>query len=84
MARVNVVLDERRDIDILRWLDAQTNKSAAVREAIRMRMRMRNLPTREELRGILREELARVSVDAGDVRPQDEDAELGARLDSMF
>ena len=32
---VTFVLDDRRDRDILRWLDQQDNKSAAIREAIR-------------------------------------------------
>lgn len=32
---VTFVLDTERDRDIVRWLEAQENKSAAIREAIR-------------------------------------------------
>jgi hypothetical protein len=32
---ITFVVDDQRDRDILRWLDAQDNKSAALREAIR-------------------------------------------------
>ena len=37
MARqtITFVLDTERDRDVLRWLQAQENKSAAIREAIR-------------------------------------------------
>ena len=37
MARqtITFVLDTERDRDILRWLEGQANKSAAIREAIR-------------------------------------------------
>ena len=37
MARqtITFVLDTERDRDIVRWLEGQTNKSAAIREAIR-------------------------------------------------
>jgi hypothetical protein len=37
MARqtITFVLDTERDRDILRWLEGQNNKSAAIREAIR-------------------------------------------------
>jgi hypothetical protein len=37
MARqtITFVLDTERDRDILRWLEKQSNKSAAIREAIR-------------------------------------------------
>lgn len=39
MARqtVTFVLDTERDRDIVRWLEGQDNKSAAIREAIRAR-----------------------------------------------
>ena len=32
---ITFVVDDRRDRDILRWLNAQDNRSAALREAIR-------------------------------------------------
>ncbi len=35
-----VVMDDERDADILAWLSGQANKSAAVREAIRARIRL--------------------------------------------
>ena len=35
---IPVSLDDQRDADILAWLDRQSNRSAAVREAIREKM----------------------------------------------
>jgi hypothetical protein len=35
---ITFVLDTERDRDILRWLEGQENKSAAIREAIRTRL----------------------------------------------
>jgi hypothetical protein len=35
---VTFVVDTERDRDILRWLDSQDNKSAAIREAIRVHL----------------------------------------------
>ena len=84
------VYDDIEDVDIADWLDAQGNKSEAIRGAIRGAMGGGDdTLTRSDLREVLRDELARVAVAAGcetSAGPQarDDDPEAGAMLDSMF
>jgi hypothetical protein len=89
--RVTFVVDPDTDRDIIRWLQAQSNKSAAIRGAIRAAMRERKPVTVEELQRVLRSELASVTIasDDGDTdtdkgRTGDVDPEAGALLDNMF
>jgi hypothetical protein len=81
--RITFVVDPDTDQDIIRWLDAQGNRSAAIRAAIRSHSRTL---TESDLRRILRDELASVSVgsDDGKQRTGDVDPEAGALLDDMF
>ncbi len=92
LKRVPMVLDTERDADIVRWLEAQQNRSAAIREVIREAIRAKTRPQSTldtaVLRRVLREELARLTVtsvglDAG-VASADEDREVAALLDAMF
>lgn len=94
MSRVQVVLDESRDADILHWLDTQENKSGAIREAIRETIQAVTRPQGPvvdlgAIRQVVREELKRVSVSrasngAGSAQAGDVDPEAGALLDEMF
>jgi hypothetical protein len=89
LKRVQVVLDTERDADLLRWLDQQPNRSAAVRRALRKVMRPQPRLDAAMVRRIVREELAEVRVVAGNAgeerEPQgDLDPEAAALLDAMF
>ncbi|RLC85663.1 MAG: hypothetical protein DRI79_11080 [Chloroflexi bacterium] len=53
---VTFVVDDEKDADVLEWLATQTNKSAAIRGAIRAYMRLRNGDTQE---AVIREAVAR-------------------------
>jgi Arc/MetJ-type ribon-helix-helix transcriptional regulator len=89
--RITFSLDEREDQDIIAWLGQQENRSGYIRAAIR-RDRDRHQTTgsgglnADQLRHILREELAQVTVGGGNGAAPggDEDPELAARLDEMF
>ncbi len=75
--------DNEQHADIHRWLNAQANRSAAIRAAIRADIYRRRLA--DELRPMIREELARVSVvGSGGDGGQDADPEMGRLLDEMF
>lgn len=86
--RIIFAVDPDKDRDILHWLDAQGNKSAAIRHAIRAAMRPATI-TEDTLRRVLRSELASVSIAAGDNGKQgaatgDVDEEAATLLDEMF
>lgn len=89
LKRVPVVMDTERDADLLRWLDQQENRSAAVREALRQALRPTPRLDAATIRRIVREELASAQI-AGtseapeDASPSDVDPEAGALLDAMF
>jgi len=77
------------DADIAAWLDEQPNASAAIREAIRAYINGRTACTfdAEALRPILRQELSRVAIAAGEHEdPQQEhvDADLAQSLAGMW
>ena len=85
--RIQVVLDTERDADILRWLSTQTNRSAAIREALRAVLRPVAGLDVVTLRRVLREELGRVAVTPPTAAPavvQDVDADSARRLDALF
>jgi hypothetical protein len=80
-------LDDRRDVDLLAWLAEQPNRSLVVREALRAWMSQADGLDETMLRRVLREELARVSVQrnapAGpEASPEDE--QVGEVLDSLM
>ncbi len=84
--RVIFTLDSARDGDIVRWLAAQSSKSAAIRAALRGAFVPAPALDTAALRRVLREELARVGV-AGDHEAAptvDADPDAAARLDKMF
>lgn len=90
--RVTFSLDEISDADLLRWLDAQHNRSEAIRDALRAGRHPGQGEGRaldeQQIRRILREELANVTIAAnGDAVGEDksvEDPALAAALDKMF
>lgn len=84
--RIIFVIDETSDQDIVRWLDAQGNRSAAIRTAIRNEMRRLSA---DDIRRIVREELSAFNPalgggDGADDKDSDEDEALASRLDSIF
>lgn len=84
--RIIFVIDETSDQDIVRWLDAQGNRSAAIRTAIRNEMRRLSA---DDIRRIVREELSAFNPalgggDGADDEGSDEDEALASRLDSIF
>jgi hypothetical protein len=85
--RIIFALDPEKDRDILHWLDSQSNKSAAIRHAIRAAMRPATI-TEDTLRRVLRSELASVMVAGGNGKQGaatgDVDEEAAALLDDMF
>ena len=89
MAKVQVrfYLDDRRDADLLSWLAERPNRSLAMREALRAWVSRVDGLDAAVLRQVLREELARVSVQgAGSAAletPQ-EDKEVTEALDSLM
>lgn len=79
------VYDSEEHADIARWLEAQDNKSASIRRAIRDVIQVRALA--ETVRSVVREELSgmrweRAQATTG--RSQDVDPEAGRLLDEMF
>ena len=82
---VSLTLDSERDRDIVRWLDAQENKSAAVRDAIRAHLAGAPATTLDdvlrELREMRREGLTFSATSAPPAR--DEPPDVAARLDGM-
>jgi hypothetical protein len=89
MAKVQVrfYLDDRRDASLLAWLKDQPNRSLVVREALRAWMSRTESLDAALLRQVLREELARVSVQGiAPAAPEmhQEDAEVSEALDSLM
>lgn len=68
-AIVNISLDPSKDKDILRWLDEQSNKSAAVREAIRSYMAIEEGVTLADVLAEIRALPSRLSVIAINAEP---------------
>jgi Arc/MetJ-type ribon-helix-helix transcriptional regulator len=91
--RVIFTYDPEQDQDIKRWLEAQSNRSGAIREAIRDKIRDRGIA--ETMRAVLRDELAGLTLAAGNggddnahqadgPQVRDTDPDAGAALDAMF
>ena len=87
--RERFYLDVDADADIIRWLETQANKSAAIRKAIREAIRRRSV--KETVRAVLKEELANVALVSADDTHEtqasfngDVDPEAGRLLDAMF
>ena len=89
MAKVQVrfYLDDRRDADLLSWLAERPNRSLAMREALRAWVSRVDGLDAAVLRQVLREELARVSVQGASLAlgetPQ-EDEDVADALDSLM
>ena len=89
MARqtITFVLDTERDRDILRWLQGQENKSAAIREAIRACLAQGDITLVDIYEAV--QDLKRgswVPATEGDscaVRGSGEPPDVGAALDSL-
>ncbi len=85
--RVIFTYDPEQDQDIRRWLEAQDNRSGAIRDAIRDQIRGRDIA--DTMRAVLKDELAGLTLAAGNEpgdngRSKDVDPEAGAQLDAMF
>jgi hypothetical protein len=80
-------LDDRRDANLFAWLAEQPNRSLAVREALRAWMSRTDGLDAVVLRRVLREELARVSVQgiaSAVLETPQEDEEVAEALDSLM
>lgn len=89
MARqtITFVLDSERDRDVLRWLEAQLNKSAAIREAIRGRMEQGDV-TLGDIYAAIQDLKGRSWASAPDAQDRntsigDEPPDVAATLDSL-
>ena len=84
---VTFVVDSERDRDILHWLSSQSNKSAAIREAIRMHLGRGGITLADVYEAIL--DLRRGSWAPGPEAPpqataaRDEPPDVAAALDSL-
>jgi hypothetical protein len=93
MARVDIRLSDESDQDIIAWLDAQDNKTVAVKRAIRTVI---DDPSSEEpatvdlsairavFEAVLDERLSGLTLGIAGQSPQGEDSEAAAKLDAMF
>jgi len=85
--RVSVAFDSERDAALLAWLEAQPNKSEAIREAIQARAQ--GQPQAATLGDVVRaieslgQRLAGVQVIGAPSPVVEEDPELAAALDSL-
>jgi hypothetical protein len=88
--RVRFYVDSEHDADVVDWLGQQSNRSAAIREAIRAQMGRAasggGLDT-DTVRRIIREELARVAVRVGETQESPdatEDEETAEMMDGLL
>ena len=89
MAKVQLrfYLDDQRDADLLTWLERQPNRSLTVRRALRAWRSQADGLDEGALRRVLREELARVSVQgtaSAVLETPQEDEEVTEALDSLM
>lgn len=85
-------VDPEQDADLLAWLEQQENKSQAIRAAIRAVIREvieksgrpdpEPVASMEAFRAVLREELSRVALSAGN-GAEDEPGDVANSLDSL-
>lgn len=84
---ITFVLNTERDRDIVRWLEGQDNKSAAIREAIRTQFGRGNITPTDLYEAI--QDLKRYGwapghgIQAHTVTASDEPADVAAALDSL-
>jgi hypothetical protein len=89
MARqtITFVLDSERDRDILRWLANQENKSAAIREAVRVRLQHDGISLADIYEAILdlqrRSWISSSAVQVSDASSKEEPPDAAAALDSL-
>ncbi|MBN1813652.1 MAG: hypothetical protein JXA14_17565 [Anaerolineae bacterium] len=93
MTRLNMRLHDERDRDIVAWLDAQEDKTAAIKAAIRAAMSNGHSqePTavdlgaiRAVLEAVLDERLSGLALEADRPPRKGEDSDVAAKLDAMF
>ena len=86
---LQVRLHDDKDADITAWLDAQVNKSEAVRQALRRAIAPPSqqgcdaTTMRQVFEAVLDEKLAGLALKKGESEPGGEDPELAARLDGL-
>lgn len=85
--RVYFYVDSEQDAELLAWLEQQSNRSEAIRQALRAHMNGQPAAgslDEAQLRRVLREELSRVATLAASAPPPaSEDDELKAALDDL-
>jgi hypothetical protein len=93
MARLNMRLHDERDKDVVAWLDAQKDKTAAIKAAIRAAIGIdaSQEPAAVDLSAIrsvfetvLDERLSGLALKDRETSQPDEDPEAAAKLDAMF
>ena len=93
MTRLNMRLHDEHDQDIIAWLDAQRDKTAAVKAAIRAVMgdgRSQESAAvdlsaiRAVFETVLDERLSGLALETVRQKAAGEDSEVAARLDAMF
>lgn len=93
MVRLDIRLSDENDQDIIAYLNAQDNKTAAVKRAIRTMIgdSAGEEPAAVDLgairavfEAVLDERLAGLTLSTGGQSRQEEDAEAAAKLDAMF
>jgi len=89
MAYIHVRLNGTRDQDIIAWLDAQENKTYAVKAAIRAAIEDKPAAIdlsaiRTVFEAVLDERLTGLALTKSAGPPHGEDPELAGRLDAMF
>lgn len=83
----NFSMDSEKDRDIIRWLDAKTNRSAAIRAAIRDHMTKTEGVTLADVLAEVRalpSKLSVVAVDSGPVLEGEEPETAAANLDGLL
>ena len=84
---ITFVLDSDRDRDVLRWLEAQPNKSAAIRAAIRGRIEQGDVTLGDiyaAIQDLKSRSWAQVpDAQEGDTATGDEPPDVAATLDSL-
>jgi hypothetical protein len=87
--RIQLVLDTDRDADLLTWLDEQTNRSAAIRSALRAQLTEQDRDL-ETIRAAVRIEVTsaltglQLNQDSNSTLEAAEDPELARALDALF
>ena len=93
MARLDIRLSDERDKDIIAWLEAQVNRTAAVKEAIRAVIGDHSSEEsaavdlgalRAVFETVLDQRLSGLTLGSAGKPVQEEDAEAAAKLDGMF